>query len=89
MLIVKSTHPLPSLVVEGACHVDGASHVLDGEGAAYVPARDLVSNTRRWNRKANVSDFVYASVNAMELMALEVRKFQFDFQCVDESMRRP
>lgn len=44
------THPFPSFVVERACHVDGTGHVLDGEGAAYVPARDLVSNTRRCNK---------------------------------------
>lgn len=43
-------YPFPSLVVERACHVDGAGHVLDGERAAYVPARDLVSNTRRCNK---------------------------------------
>lgn len=59
-------YPFPSFVVERACHVDGASHVLDGERAAYVPARDLVSNTRRCN-KINTIIYLHASASLSPL----------------------
>lgn len=45
------TYPFPRLVVQRTSHVDGARHVLDGESAPYVTARDLVSNTWCWNKK--------------------------------------
>lgn len=47
----KMSYPFPGFVVEGASDVDCARHVFDGERATYVPARDLVSNTRRCNGK--------------------------------------
>lgn len=42
----RVTHPLSRLVVEGSGDVYGSCHVFDGESAAYVTARDLISNTR-------------------------------------------
>jgi len=49
--IYGDTNPLPRLIVQRTRDVNGAGHVFHGECTAYVPARDLVSNTRGCDRK--------------------------------------
>lgn len=49
--IYDDTNPLSCLIVQRARYVNGAGHVFHGECTAYVPARDLVSNTRGCDRK--------------------------------------
>lgn len=51
--IYGDTNPLPRLIVQRTRDVNGAGHVFHGERTAYVPARDLVSNTRGCDRKGD------------------------------------
>ena len=53
-----ATHPLPGLVVQRSSHVDGAGHVLDGEGTAEVAPGDFVTDTGCWKIVFEISNFL-------------------------------
>lgn len=85
---ILETHPFPGLVVESTCHIYGSGHILDCKRASYVPARDLVSNTRSWN-KTNIINILFVRLPALTVKRMyTLLMFSYVYICMWTIMKQ-